>query len=403
MGLEITKALFGAQERVADVTDIVRAKIEADSFMFVGNHMGDPAPWQKKALQVEFTLNDKASLIVVPEGTIFIDPSLPRPTEEDGFKIVRAHFGIGDRWINVTEKVAAKIKDPFHPVGFKMEDFGEDPCPNYVKSLIIIFIHDKMTRATFFEEREWRPLLPKEAVTHFRARVNSMFHPLAGLQAEHAVKDLERVVIESGLSDCSLFNFPAEIQENCGKGLNIWQYPIQFAPYLAKVAKLVKPQSYLEIGIRFGGTFAFTTEYLKKFTGLKYATGVDLLESPFMLAYEQERLGVDFIMADSHKPESEEMIKKKDYDLVLVDGDHCYEGCMADVMMTSRFAKAVALHDICDQGFPNGVPKVWAELPEKLKGWSFFEFTEQYKDVSDKNGGKTYLGIGLAVKNQEQQ
>ncbi|MCU1283438.1 MAG: hypothetical protein JWM53_6984 [bacterium] len=74
--------------------------------------------------------------------------------------------------------------------------------------------------------------------------------------------DVASLLCELGLNDEGLSELPPELHAQCG-GLRIWQYPTQFAPYLAQLARL-RVRSYLEI-VRHGGSFVATAEYLDAF------------------------------------------------------------------------------------------------------------------------------------------
>jgi hypothetical protein len=45
---------------------------------------------------------------------------------------------------------------------------------------------------------------------------------------------LERRILELGLDDEALAEFPPELHNRCGRGLRIWQYPVQFSKYLVQ-------------------------------------------------------------------------------------------------------------------------------------------------------------------------
>src|SRR5260370_701042 len=81
-----------------------------------------------------------------------------------------------------------------------------------------------------------------------------------------------------GLNDEGLNELPPELHAHCG-GLRIWQYPTQFGPYLAQLACL-RVRSYLEIGIRHGGSFVATAEYLEPFHRLHFSVARALLLYP---------------------------------------------------------------------------------------------------------------------------
>lgn len=193
---------------------------------------------------------------------------------------------------------------------------------------------------------------------------------------------LERLMCRLGFNDEILHEQPEIVRANTG-GLKIWQYPNQFSKYLKFLSER-GVTSYLEIGCRWGGTFILTTEYLKKFGDVKEAVAVDIIDSP-VADYE----GGTFIRIDSKSPEFKEYIARKQFDLVLIDGDHSYEGAKSDYLLVKDHAKIIVFHDITNIACP-GVMKIWNEIKHE---YDFYEFTQQYPEIPS-----CYLGIGVAVK-----
>ncbi len=191
--------------------------------------------------------------------------------------------------------------------------------------------------------------------------------------------------------------FPEFLKPLLGRGLRLWQYPIQFGPYLTHLAKY-PVHSYLEIGVRHGGTFVATIEYLDRFTEIEQAVAMDIEHVPALEKYAQHRKGVELLKADSTTPEFAGYIRaRQPFDLVLVDGDHSYDACRSDVDTVRDRANLIALHDIVDDASP-GVRRVWSELrAQDADNYHFFEFVDQYEAVV-KRIGKPVLGLGLAVR-----
>lgn len=201
---------------------------------------------------------------------------------------------------------------------------------------------------------------------------------------------LEELILKLGLNNEGLEEFPEKLRPFCGEGLLIWQYPIQFAPYLIALSKL-KIRSYLEIGVRHGGTFIATTEYLSRFGSLDFSVAVDLLPCPVMKEYEDKNPQARFHRLNSQSKEFQEMLGQyKSFDLVLIDAFHEENHCRREFQAVKKRAKAVALHDIASDDYP-GIARLWQEI--KAAGeHECYEFTRQYHEV-----GRSYMGLGLAI------
>ena len=207
----------------------------------------------------------------------------------------------------------------------------------------------------------------------------------------------EDLLSKLGLNDEELFNFPKSLYPYCGNGLQSWQYPSQFSKFLIKLSEY-NISSYLEIGAKHGGTFIIITEYLRKFNEPIKSIAVDLFLIKGVLKYKKNNSNVESIACNSQSKEFLDLIKKKGpFDLVLIDGDHSYEGCKSDFNAIKGYSKMIAFHDIVGMGVP-GVIKFWNEIKENYHHeFDFFEFIDQYKEVTQSTG-KTWLGLGLAVK-----
>jgi hypothetical protein len=75
-------------------------------------------------------------------------------------------------------------------------------------------------------------------------------------------------------------------------------------------------------------------------------------------------------------------------DLILIDGDHSYEGVKKDFDTLKNNARIIVFHDIASCVCP-GVVRFWNEIKALYPGQTV-EFTEQYEDVAG-----SYLGIGV--------
>ncbi len=185
--------------------------------------------------------------------------------------------------------------------------------------------------------------------------------------------------------------FPKELT---GFGLYYCQYPIQFAKYLILLSTL-KINSYLEIGVRHGGTFAITTEYLRKFNPNVKTYAVDIGYSP-SLAKNYNNNNSKFIQINSLSNNFRSFVKQLGLiDLVLIDADHTEAGCRYDYFSVKDYANIIALHDVANENCP-GVIKVWQEIKDS-NNYIIHEFIDQYPEIT-KSQNKNFLGIGVAVK-----
>ena len=201
--------------------------------------------------------------------------------------------------------------------------------------------------------------------------------------------DVAKLVGELGLNDEGLSEFPEHLHAKVG-GLRIWQYPIQFGAYLHHVGRL-GVRSYLEVGVRHGGSFVATAEYLRRVSRLDLAVGVDIIRAPALEAYAAATRGIELAWLDSRDESFRALLAARGpFDLAFVDSHHEEEQCRCEVARLAWCANMIALHDITNVGCA-GVGLVWAELVAS-PDWGCLEFTDQY----DRRG--PFMGIGLAVR-----
>jgi len=215
---------------------------------------------------------------------------------------------------------------------------------------------------------------------------------------------LESFIISSGLHasggdgnyDSIEYEWPRSLDAFVGKGLQIWQYPIQFSKYLVFLSQF-HIQSHLEIGVAYGGAFVFSAEYLKRFNPSLTSYCIDVV-SPSLLVecYSRKR---DFSYLTSKSSDLYERIDPQtNFDLVFIDGDHSREGVMRDFELVKDKADIIAFHDIVNfKTF--GAIEAWDDVKNNYGNvYDFFEFTDQYSEILNKQPGNRLFGIGVAVR-----
>lgn len=140
---------------------------------------------------------------------------------------------------------------------------------------------------------------------------------------------------------------------------------------LIQVLRYEKAASYLEIGVRHGGTFL---QVMSSLPMGSRGVAVDLpgarwgcegsRESLEQVVAKLQRQGYDIktIWGDSRAPDTvAEVVRYGPYDACLIDADHTYEAVRDDWTNYGRMARIVALHDIDGDGKVE-VPRLWAEI-----------------------------------------
>ena len=118
----------------------------------------------------------------------------------------------------------------------------------------------------------------------------------------------------------------------------------------------------LEVGVRqYQSTRALISALVDKGSGT--LTSIDIKDWPSRLKEGQDRHR--FIVSDSHQESTYDLVSDKKYGMLLIDGDHSYEGARQDWELYSELVSPggfVIFHDVLN--FDCGVPKLWDEVKE---------------------------------------
>jgi hypothetical protein len=204
---------------------------------------------------------------------------------------------------------------------------------------------------------------------------------------------LEALLPTLGLNDEGLHEYPDALHPHCGQGLLIWQFPNQFGPYLAELTRHCIG-SYLEVGVRHGGSFVATVEVLRRFNPSLRSAGVDIIPSPSLIEYMAAEPGCEFHCVNTMSDDFDALVRGlSPIDLVFIDSHHEEMQCRHEVARLSRHANIIALHDIANTGCP-GIGVVWKEIVAS-GDYDCHEFSRQYA-----GGQASYMGIGLAIRKE---
>lgn len=238
-------------------------------------------------------------------------------------------------------------------------------------------------------EKGWKKLKKLSAIPIDLERIK-----LISSQSKDYLSDsanVESLILDLGLNNEGLEEFPEKLYPYCGQGLRIWQYPIQFSKYLVGLSQL-NITSYLELGIRHGGTFVTTVEYLQKFNSFEFAIGVDIIPCPSVVEYSKINPKAEFLRLNTQSDEFQKVLEEyQKFDLVLIDSFHDEIQCRKEFLSIKKYANIIAFHDINNVNYP-GVNQVWNEV-KQLGEYDCYEYIDQYEEIEH-----SYMGIGVAVK-----
>lgn len=151
------------------------------------------------------------------------------------------------------------------------------------------------------------------------------------------------------------------------------QKPAELAALLRAVAD-VDPKVIVEIGSDRGGTLLGWQLACPQAAVIS----VNLQSGPFSTGAPLDPHGASVVEGDSHDQATltalKSVLRGRAVDVLFIDGDHTYEGVLADFEMYMPLVRPgglVCFHDICHH--PNmpqvGVDRLWGELSGALRAY----------------------------------
>jgi hypothetical protein len=155
-GLQIIRAEYGTDQRYANVSARLASRIHGDrlSLRVTNDAMGgDPAEDHRKTLTVWYRYNGRTASATVGEGD---DLNLPGDSDyfQGNLRILRAQYGAGHRYADVTELLNSQIQDDRLSLRVTNETMGGDPAEDIRKQLSVSYLYNGQQFQVVVEEKE---------------------------------------------------------------------------------------------------------------------------------------------------------------------------------------------------------------------------------------------------------
>lgn len=159
INLSIAKATFGVGREKTDVTDKIRAyaKDPTKTVKISSSGMGvnNPKGYNRLCLSIAYLVNGRSYLVNIPRGDsrnifeLLRDPETPAKYPAAGFELVKASFGGGKNYADVTERVRVLLSSRNESFRVNPSNLKKDPTPGWKKKLRITL---KLNGATITKE-----------------------------------------------------------------------------------------------------------------------------------------------------------------------------------------------------------------------------------------------------------
>jgi len=141
--------------------------------------------------------------------------------------------------------------------------------------------------------------------------------------------------------------------------------------FLYNVVLESKPKNVMEVGVRQAQSTRTILSALKE-NDFGLLTSLDIKDYSYRVKDDEDQdlqKYWHFVLGDSAKQETIDKFRGFKCDILMIDGDHSYEGVKSDYLNYSPLVEKgglIILHDICNINC--GVPDFWKELdvPNKI-------------------------------------
>jgi hypothetical protein len=156
--LQILRAEYGAGSQFIDVTSRLNSQIQGGQLnLQVTNATmgGDPAQGQNKILNVQYMYNGLQAQTVVREGDYLQLGGSSSTIEQGGLQILRAQYGAGNQFIDVTSRLNSQIQGGQLNLQVTNATMGGDPAQGQNKMLNVQYVYNGVQGQMVVKEGEY--------------------------------------------------------------------------------------------------------------------------------------------------------------------------------------------------------------------------------------------------------
>lgn len=159
-----------------------------------------------------------------------------------------------------------------------------------------------------------------------------------------------------------------------------WRFADIVAPAFREILEIANPKTVLEIGFNVG---ASALMFLSINPELHYDS-VDIVQNNKSIEYLRERFKeFRFVKIHSHFIDPEMFCFLKKYDLIFLDGDHSYDGVIADIEAVLKFNPEYILFDDVKHLSHSYIWLIITETyKDKLEVVKLYEFNQLWQGYS---------------------